>query len=204
MSRPQATGTLAYDIRGKRYLNLTSRCTLRCRFCPKFNGRWDVQSYSLRLRGEPDAEQVLQAVGDPGEVREIIFCGLGEPTLRLDTLLRVSEAMQAQGKLVRVNTDGLGSLYHGRDIIPQLKGRVDALSISLNAQNEALYLEHCRPAQPGSYGALLNFIDRAVQEIPEVTVTAIDGLRGVEIEACAEIATQLGARFRRRVLDQVG
>jgi TatD DNase family protein len=204
MSRPPATGTIAYDIRGKRYLNLTSRCTLRCRFCPKFNGRWDVQSYRLRLRGEPDTAQVLQAIGDPCDVREIVFCGLGEPTLRLHTLLEVSAAMQNEGKRVRLNTDGLGNLHHGRDIIPQLEGRVDALSISLNAQNEALYHEHCRPTHPDSYPSLLDFIGRAVERLPEVTVTAIDGLPGVDIEACAAIAARLGARFRRRVLDQVG
>jgi TatD DNase family protein len=199
-----ATGTIAYDIRGRRYLNLTSRCNLRCRFCPKFNGRWDVQSYRLKLRGEPDCSQVLEAIGDPDPVQEIVFCGLGEPTLRLHTLLQVSEAMQARGKPVRINTDGLANLHHGRDVIPQLKGRVDALSISLNAQNQALYHEHCRPTHPDSYPALLDFIGRAVEQIPEVTVTAIDGLPGVDIEACADIASRLGARFRRRILDQVG
>lgn len=204
MPDSRASGTIAYDIRGNRYLNITSRCNLRCRFCPKFNGCWDVQSHSLKLRGEPGSAQVLEAIGDPAPVREIVFCGLGEPTLRLDTLLQVSEAMQARGKPVRVNTDGLANQYHGLDVTPRLKGRVDALSISLNAQDEALYNEHCRPLHPGSYGAVLEFIDRALEQVPEVTVTAIDGLPGVDIEACAAIARRLGARFRRRVLDQVG
>lgn len=199
-----ATGTIAYDIRGKRYLNITSHCNLRCRFCPKFNGRWDVQSYGLKLRGEPDCSQVLEAIGDPAPVEEIVFCGLGEPTRRLHTLLQVSEAMQARDKPVRINTDGLANLYHGLDITPWLKGRVDALSISLNAQDEELYNAQCRPLRQGSYGALLEFIERALDQVPEVTVTAIDGLPGVDIEACAEIANRLGARFRRRILDQVG
>ena len=204
MPAKPASGTIAYDIRGKRYLNLTSRCNLRCRFCPKFNGRWDVQSYSLKLRGEPGSRQVLEAIGDPAPVEEIVFCGLGEPTLRLPTLLRVSADMRALGKPVRINTDGLASLYHGRDITPQLKDRVDALSISLNAQDEALYHAHCRPRHRDSYGAVLDFIERAVDQVPNVTVTAIEGLPGVDIEACERIATRLGARFRRRVLDQVG
>lgn len=204
MSHIPAKGTIAYDIRGKRYLNLTSRCNLRCRFCPKFNGRWDVQSYQLKLRGEPDCDQVLEAIGDPAPVEEIVFCGLGEPTLRLHTLLQVSEAMQARGKPVRINTDGLANLYHGLDITPWLKGRVDALSISLNAQDEELYNAHCRPLREGSYGAVLEFIERALDQVPQVTVTAIDGLPGVDIDACEDIAGRLGARFRRRVLDQVG
>ena len=204
MPNTRARGTIAYDIRGKRYLNLTSRCNLRCRFCPKFNGRWDVQSHQLKLRGEPELDQVLEAIGDPGPAEEIVFCGLGEPTLRLHTLLQVSDAMQAQGKPVRINTDGLANLHHGMDITPWLRGRIDALSISLNAQDESLYNAHCRPLRPGSHGAVLDFIARAVEQVPNVTVTAIDGLPGVDVEACAAIATRLGARFRRRILDQVG
>ncbi len=196
--------TIAYDIRGNRYLNITSTCNLRCRFCPKFNGRWDVQSYNLRLRTAPATDRVLEAIGNPREVQEIVFCGLGEPTQRLNTLLRVSEAMNRYGKPVRLNTDGLGNLYHRRDITPMLEDRVNAVSISLNAQNESLYNEHCRPKWDGSYPAVLDFIRRAVDHIPQVTVTAIDGLPGVDIEACADIATRLGATFRRRVLDQVG
>ena len=204
MRTVSSTDTIAYDIRGNRYLNITSQCNLRCTFCPKFNGCWDVQSYDLRLRGFPSTAQVLEAVGNPQEVDEIVFCGLGEPTQRLNTLLHVSEAMNRYGKPVRLNTDGLGNLYHRRDITPMLEGKVNAISISLNAQNEQLYDTHCRPKWGGSYNAVLDFIRRAVDHIPQVTVTAIDGLPGVDIEACAEIATGLGANFRRRVLDQVG
>jgi len=41
--------------------------------------------------------------------------------------------------------------------------------------------------------------------LPEVVVTALDGLPGVDIEECRRIAEQeLGARFRRRVYGLVG
>ncbi|MHB1239533.1 MAG: hypothetical protein ACYC18_03430 [Gammaproteobacteria bacterium] len=39
----------AYGLHGNAYLNVTNRCTLRCRFCPKFNGSWSVQDYPLRM-----------------------------------------------------------------------------------------------------------------------------------------------------------
>jgi len=202
--RPAGQQTVAYTLHGNRYLNITNRCTLRCAFCPKFNAQWDVQSYRLRLRHEPALEEVLDAVGDPCRFREVVFCGLGEPTLRWDVLTRTADWLQARGARVRVNTDGLASLVHGRDVTPELRGRVDALSISLNAQDPVTYERHCRPSRPGSYPALLDFIARARDQVERVTVTAIDGLPGVDIDACAAIAERLGVAFRRRVLDQVG
>lgn len=197
-------GAIAYPLHGNCYLNLTPRCTLRCRFCPKFNGSWRVKGYDLRLRREPGAEQVIAAVGDPGHFREIVFCGLGEPTLRLPAVLAVAGRLHDQGARLRLNTDGLASLVHGRDVTPELNGRIDALSVSLNAQNAEVYARHCRPRIPGAYAAMLDFIRRARRFIPHITVTAIDGLPGVDIAACAEIADGLGVHFRRRVLDDVG
>ena len=196
--------TISYELHGNCYLNITYHCTLRCAFCPKFQGTWEVQGFDLRLYREPDAAQVLEAVGDPSRYTEIVFCGLGEPTLRLDTLLAVARTLKAQGARIRVNTDGLANLVHGRDVVPELAEVVDALSISLNAQDEATYELHCRPKQQGAFAAVQDFIARAARQIPEVTVTAIDGLPGVDIDACKRLAEGLGARFRRRLLDLVG
>jgi len=196
--------TLAYRLHGNCYLNLTWHCTLRCRFCPKFNGSRDVQGYDLRLHDEPDAEQILAAAGDVTDCKEIVFCGYGEPTLRLDVLLHVAERLKQQGAKVRINTDGLANLIHGCDVTPQLANVVDAVSISLNAHNEALYEQHCRPKRHGAFQALQNFARLAHQQGIDVTLTAIDGLEGVDISACYAIADQLGVKFRRRILDQVG
>lgn len=80
----QAEETLAYELHGNLYLNITYHCTLRCAFCPKFQGSWEVQNYDLLLTREPTADEVLAAVGDPTRYKEIVFCGLGEPTLRLE------------------------------------------------------------------------------------------------------------------------
>lgn len=196
--------TLAYELHGNLYLNVTWHCTLRCAFCPKFNGEWDVQGYDLRMRREPSAEELIAAVGDPTPYREIVFCGLGEPTLRLDVLLTVAQAMKQAGKRVRVNTDGLANLVHGRDVTPEMAKVVDAVSISLNAQDEATYVHHTRPKRDGAYAAVLDFAARARDAGMEVTLTAIDGLEDVDIAACERIARDLGVNFRRRVLDMVG
>ncbi len=198
---------IAYELHGNCYLNITSECTLRCAFCPKFNKTWEVQGYDLRLKFEPTMDEIIAAVGDVSRYQALVFCGLGEPTQRLTMLLDVASYFKAQGATIRVNTDGLASLFHGRDVTPELVGKIDALSISMNAQNVEIYDRHCRPKKdyPGAYEAMLDFARRAKQYVPSVTLTAIDGLEGVDIEACRRIAEdELGVEFRGRTLDQVG
>jgi TatD family-associated radical SAM protein len=196
--------TVGYTIRGSRYLNVTNRCTLRCTFCPKFNGQWAVRDHDLRLRRDPTAEEIFAAVGNPADYGEIVFCGLGEPTLRLAAVLDVARRLEPSRVPRRLNTDGLGNLVHGRDITMNLMGSLEAISVSLNAQDEDTYNRHCRPKLAGSYAAMLDFVRRVRDVVPEVTLTAIDGLPGVDIGACEAIAASLGVKFRRRVLDAVG
>ena len=195
---------VGYTLRDSRYLNITNRCSLRCAFCPKFNDEWTVQDYPLRLDHDPTLEEIVAAAGNPEDYREIVFCGLGEPTLRLYTLLEVATRLRHRAKRIRINTDGLANLVYGRDVTPDMEGLIDALSVSLNAQNAEIYNRHCRPKLPGSYEAMLDFVKSAREFVPDITLTAIDGLSGVDIVACDRIARDLGVNFRRRVLDAVG
>lgn len=197
--------TLTYVLHGNLYLNLTHRCTLRCAFCPKFQGNRVVQGFDLRLPREPTAAALIAAAGDPAVYPEVVFCGLGEPTLRLEILLTVAHALRAQGaRHVRLNTDGLANLIHGRDVTPALATVIDSLSISLTAQDEATYNRHTRPKRPEAFSAMLAFARAALAQRMAVTMTAIHGLPGVDIAACERVATELGARFRPRELDVVG
>lgn len=204
MSTSAAEEVVGYTLRNSRYLNVTARCTLRCAFCPKFNGSLTVGEYDLKLRHEPTAGELVAAAPEPAKFDQVVFCGFGEPTLRLDVVLETAAQLKAQGARIRLNTDGLANLVYGRDVTPELKGRVDSLSISLNAQDEATYERHCRPTLPGSYAAMQDFARRAKAYVPEVTLTAIDGLEGVDIAACEAIAHSLGVAFRRRFVDRVG
>lgn len=195
---------IAYELHGNCYLNITWHCTLRCAFCPKFNGNWVVQGYDLRIHREPEVNEILSAIGDPGRYKQIVFCGLGEPTLRLDTLLEVARELKKKGATIRINTDGLANLVYKEDVTPRLAGLIDYLSISMNAQNETLYNEHCRPKQEGAFEAMLEFAKKAKAYVPDVTLTALDGLAGVDIKACEKICRDAGLKFRRRVLGLVG
>ena len=196
--------TLSYTIGDRLYLNITDRCTLACTFCPKHNGSHRVHDYDLSLDHRPTQDEILAAIGDPKAYSEIVFCGFGEPTLRLKVLLSTSRHVKANGGRVRVNTDGLANRVHKRNVLPELAGCVDALSLSMNAQDEHTYRRHCVPALPGSFTAMLEFLSLAPGHIDDVTATAIDGLDGVDIAACELLARERGVRFRRRQLDVVG
>ena len=96
--------TLAYAIEDRLYLNITDRCTLACRFCPKHNGSWRVHDYDLALLRRPTVADVVHAIGEPRAYTEVVFCGYGEPTLRLEPLLQIAEYVQTHGVPVRVSS----------------------------------------------------------------------------------------------------
>ncbi len=196
--------TLSYTIGESLYLNITDRCTLRCAFCPKFNGSHQVHDYDLALDHRPGLDEIIASIDDPGRYEQVVFCGFGEPTLRLKVLLETARYIRSRKGRVRVNTDGLANRVHKRNVLPELSQCVDALSISLNAQNAAVYDRHCRPQLKGSYQDVLDFTALAPRYIDDVTATAIDGLDGVDIAACERRCERLGVRFRRRVLNLVG
>ncbi|HBE92480.1 MAG TPA: radical SAM protein [Gammaproteobacteria bacterium] len=199
-----ASPTIAYPIGDRLYLSITDRCTLACRFCPKTKGTMQVHDYDLSMDYRPTTKEIITAMGDISSYSSIVFCGYGEPTLRLKVLLEVAREIKNLGGQVRINTDGLANLVNKRNVLPEMSGLIDSLSISLNAQNEMVYNRHCDPALIGSWEAMLEFLALAPQWIPEVTATAINGLEGVDIEECRRLAEQCGVKFRQRELGLVG
>jgi TatD DNase family protein len=195
---------IVYTIRNTLYLNLTSRCTARCTFCHRLDDP-SVKGFNLRLRTEPSAQELIHEIGNPARFDEVVFCGYGEPTLRLEVIKEVARAVKARGGRVRLNTNGHGNLIHKRNILPELAGLVDAVSVSLNAQNAEKYLAICQPAYGlGTYDSVLAFIKAAKQYIPEVIVSVVH-LPTVDVKACERMARQeLGVKFRLRELDAIG
>lgn len=196
--------TIAYPIENRLYLSITDRCTLVCEFCPKTQGSMQVHDYDLTIDRRPEFDEVIAAIGDPAGYEQIVFCGFGEPTLRLKLLLEVATWIKERGGSTRINTDGLANLVHKRNVVPEMVGKIDALSVSMNAQNEVIYNQHCQPQLEGSFEAMLDFLKAAGQQLPSVTATAIDGLEGVDVEACHQLATACGVDFKARKLDIVG
>lgn len=195
-------GEIAYKIRDNLYLNITNRCTSKCIFCVRFNTDF-VKGHNLKLKNEPTEEELKKAIGDPKEYKEIVFCGYGEPLLRLDVIKSVASWIREKGGRVRINTNGHGNLIHKRNILPELQGLVDSISVSLDAQNEETYQKICRPAFKNAFAEVVNFIKEAKKYIPDVQVTVVTA-EGVDIDKCREIADSLGVKLRVRRLDVVG
>ncbi len=196
-------GKITYPIRNSLYLNITNRCTAACTFCVRYHTDF-VKGHNLRLGEEPTSEAVIREIGDPKLYVEVVFCGYGEPLLRLDVVKAVAAEVKRRGGRVRIDTNGHANLIYKRNVLPELAGIVDALSVSLNAQNADLYLRITQ-SKFGieTYEAVKEFIREAKKYIPDVTATAVT-LPEVDIDACRKIADELGVKFRAREYNVVG
>lgn len=195
-------GAISYRIRDSLYLNITNRCTNACSFCVRFYTDY-VKGHMLRLEHEPSVAEIESSIGDPLEYKEIVFCGYGEPLIRLDVVKEVASWVKSRGGRVRINTNGHGNLINKRNILPELRGIIDVVSVSLDAQDEAAYERLCKPAYKNAYTAVLEFIKEAKKFIPEVQATVVE-MEGVDMKACQELASGLGVPLRTRKLDAVG
>jgi TatD DNase family protein len=190
--------SIAYQLGNSLYLNITNRCLNHCDFCIRYKARIFHKEYPLWLSKEPTAGEILEAIGDPQKFEEIVFCGYGEPLIRLETVKEVAKALRPSGIKIRVDTNGQANLFYGRNILPELKGLVDEISISFNAENAKKYDSICHSTYgEKAYGAIMDFIQKAKDQIPKVTMTVVD-LPGLDKEACRKIAEELGANFRIR------
>ena len=197
--------TITYQVKQSVYVNLTNRCPCACRFCLRNNGASVFGSDPLWLEREPTLEEVEASLDkwDYNRFREVVFCGYGEPTERLDVLLAAAEYLKRRDPTlrVRVNTNGLSDLVNGKPTAQLFTGKVDCLSISLNTDDAAEYLDMCRPKfGEAAYPALLAFTKEASTAVPEVVMTVVgEPVTSLEKQArCRAIAESLGARLRVR------
>lgn len=193
---------IAYPIKDGLYLNITNRCQNACRFC--IRDTKNGVGYDLWLEHEPTVAEIIQAIGDPTIYREIVFCGYGEPLIRPEVVVEVARWIKSKSESVpvRLNTNGLADLFLGYDILPQLSGLIDVISISLNAVDASSYAEVTRSEyELKAYPALLEFIKRSRNYIPQVVVTAVD-YPGVDLESFGEIAEKLNVMYKIRNYQQ--
>ncbi|MBQ1416536.1 MAG: radical SAM protein [Selenomonas sp.] len=185
------------------YVNITNECNCACTFCLR-NMKKMAEESSLWLKKRPTVAELKKALDEvPWEyIKEVVFCGFGEPTMQLDTLtelLRYVKETQP-GMPTRLNTNGLGELEYGREIAADFKGILDTISISLNASNAERYYELTR-AKYGlqSYEAMLDFAEHSKKYVPHVVLTIVDKVEGPdEIARCREICAQRNLTLRVR------
>jgi TatD family-associated radical SAM protein len=200
MDRPD---TIAYRGKGNIYLNITVRCSCSCTFCL---AEWtnEVFGYDLTLHAEPEVEEIVQAIEIAfldGPADEVVFCGLGEPTMRLDDVLALTEWLRLRRIPSRLVTNGHGELLNpDRDVAAELAAAgLDAATVSLIAADPATYDELCRPVFSKAHKAVIRFARRCVEEGVATTVTAVDQ-PGVDLADCEALARAIGAEFRARHL----
>ncbi len=197
--------TILYEIENKLYINLTNKCPCDCIFCIRNNGEGAYGSDSLWLEKDPTAQQTIAEL-DKKELdsyAEIIFCGYGEPLEALDVLLEVSKYIKSKTKTpVRINTNGLADIIHGRPVAHLLEGLIDIASISLNAGSESEYMRVTQPSfGKQSFNAMLNFAKDCKKYIPKVLFSVVDVIPAEEIEQCRKISEELGIPLRIRKYD---
>lgn len=195
--------SILYRYGSTYYINLTNRCPCRCTFCVRNSTPRLGNADSLWLEREPTVDEIIDALRavDLSRSREIVFCGYGEPTERFDDLKECARRIHEEfGKPVRLDTNGLGNLINGRDIVPEMVGLVNSVSISLNAPDSETYQEICQPSfGSDAYPAVLDFIRECREKLSGVTVSVVGGTISDEAEEeCARMALDMNVRFRVR------
>ena len=194
--------TYLYEMDGTVYLNITNACSNRCEFCIRHN-RGDLRGYDLWLSKPAtfaDVKAAVDAYAEPYE--EAVFCGYGEPTFNMETLVETGKYLKSLGKRVRLNTNGQGRLINDRDIVPELVGAVDEVSVSLNEAERLAYLQICHPRFGMlTHDEVVDFAKSCVAAGLQTRFSVVDTIPNESIRRCRKIAESIGVPLlvRRRI-----
>lgn len=199
--------TISYEVGKNLYLNLTNQCPCACTFCIRNNSDGAYGSDPLWLEHEPSMEEIKADLSkrDISAYNEIIFCGFGEPTCRLDALLETAEWLKSNCANVklRLNTNGLGDLVNNRPIAEELCEVIDTISVSLNAGTKDEYMKVTRPKYENAWEAMQKFTADCVNTgKSQIVMSVVDVIPPEQIEASRNVAESLGATLRVRTYDE--
>ena len=195
---------ITYIVDDKLYVNITNKCSNRCEFCIRNNGDGAYGSDSLWLEREPIREEILESIfsHDLKAFPELVFCGYGEPTYRLDDAVHVAKKVkESYPELkIRINTNGQSDLISGRKTAPDYEGAFDIVSVSLNTPTRERYQQICHSVYgEAAFDALLTFVGEVKEYVPSVCLSAVkETLNSEEIELCKKMAADLGVTLRLR------
>lgn len=195
--------TISYEIGNKLYLNLTNKCPCSCTFCIRNNDDGAYGSDPLWLEHEPSMDEIKADLSkrDIASYSEIVFCGYGEPTSRLDVMLETAEYLKSAENCpkLRLNTNGLSDCIAGRSTAEEICSVMDIISVSLNNGSEEEYIKVTRPRFENAYSAMQKFTADCVKTgKSQVMMTIVDVIPEDEIKACQAIADSIGATLRIR------
>nr|MBE6545659.1 radical SAM protein [Oscillospiraceae bacterium] len=195
---------ITYIVEGNLYVNITNKCSNRCDFCIRNNGDGAYGSDSLWLEREPTREEILESIfsRDLSIYSELVFCGYGEPTYRLDDAVYVARAVKQRYPeiKIRINTNGHSDLINGRDTAPDFEGAFDVVSISLNSPSAQKYDEICHSKfGEKSHSALIRFAENVKNYVQNTKFSVVkQTLTPEEIKQCMDISKRVGVTLRVR------
>lgn len=194
---------ILYEVHNGLYVNMTNKCPCACTFCLRQTKDEMEGSGSLWLEKEPSVEEVKAefAKFDMNKYEELVFCGFGEPTERLDDVLRVAEFVKENYNIpIRINTNGLGDLINQKNTAPLYEGKIDTVSISLNTPNPKKYFEIVRPKfGEKSFDAMLKFAENVKNYVKKTVLTTVHTtITEDEEKQCRQICDKIGVTYRIR------
>ena len=193
---------ILYEYESGLYVNLTNSCTCACTFCIRLGHDGVGTADSLWLEKDPTEEEVLAAFAetDLSKYTEVVFCGYGEPTERLDVLIAAAKYVRSVSDItIRLNTNGLGSLSNDKDVPKLLEGLIDVMSVSMNAPTAEEYLDVTNPCFGlPAFDAMIAYVKACKPLFPKVMVTAVDVITDDQAARCQALANSLGVPFRLR------
>lgn len=187
--------TYVYELDGNVYINLTNKCSNGCEFCVR-NERASYYGNYLWIRhGDPTAEKVIAELEkkDVSAYKELVFCGFGEPTYKMDEMTAIAEYAHSRGLKTRLNTNGQGNLINKRDIVPELKGKIDLVNVSLNAPDAESYQKICHSQyRLDAFPALVEFAKSCVKNGVACRFSVVDCIGAEAVESCRRLAESEG------------
>ena len=195
---------ISYEVDTGLYINITNKCSNRCSFCIRNNGDGAYGSDSLWLEREPTREEILESVfsRDVGKYSEIVFCGYGEPSYRLEDAVFVAKKIKDKfpDMKLRINTNGQSDLILGGRTAPLYEGAFDTVSISLNSSNAEKYQKMCHSVYGNeAFKAILDFTKDVKNYVQNVLLSVVrETLTEEELEECYAIASSVGVTLKVR------
>lgn len=194
--------TIFYPIGDGLYVNITNKCPCKCVFCIRDIKETVGENDNLWLDHDPSLDEIKEELKkfDLNEYKEVVFCGFGEPMMRLETLIKTAEYIKSIADIkTRVNTNGLGDLINNTDVADCIKDVIDSVSVSLNAPDKDSYIRISRPSfGEKSYDAILKFAKRCKDEGIETVFSVVDEITEEEIEKSRDVAESIGIKLRVR------
>jgi pyruvate-formate lyase-activating enzyme len=122
--------------------------------------------------------EISEAMKIRSEIESIVLSGEGEPTLRLDDMLKLVDDLKnsSDGGMPQIRLTSNGLVSSPKSVVEQLKAcGIASLSVALMTADPAQYEELMAPIGPSSgHSQVCHFIEHAINAGLEVETTGVD------------------------------